>query len=513
MKRMISVACSVLLLLALLAGCGSKTPESTGNVPTNTENTDTNVEKLSVVSTIFPGYDFVRAVAGEHVDLKMLLPPGSESHSFEPTPQDIIAISECDVFIYVGGDSDAWVDGILDSIDTSNMKIVSMMDLVDTVQEEIVEGMEYDHDHSHEEFDPEHVFDCPFTDWEGTWKSIESTLESGNLDAYFEHAAEEKESDAETQKNAYAARWKSDYPEIKISGDTGTFGGETVTYEYTGYQIVETESSAGVWYGFAAIGETDKAPKYIAFSDHGTGADPHAEEHEEEHEAHAEEQPHFHLRYGNDSVEALIAMEDWAPTYFLSKASNEEIADAMLSHNHAHDEEYDEHVWTSPKNAMRITEAIADILTAKDKANAEAYQKSAEAYIAQLEALDESFREVVAGAARKTLVFGDRFPFRYFADEYGLEYYAAFSGCSTETEASAQTVAFLIDKTEAEKIPVVFQIEFSNGKIADTIAETTGAKKLMMHSCHNVSKTEFESGVTYLELMQQNVTTLKEALS
>ena len=127
--------------------------------------------------------------------------------------------------------------------------------------------------------------------------------------------------------------------------------------------------------------------------------------------------------------------------------------------------------------------------------------------------MDASFREVVQSAGRDTLIFGDRFPFRYFVDEYGLDYFAAFPGCSTETEASAKTVAFLIDKVSAENIPVVFHIEFSNEKMADIICESTGAKKLLLHSCHNVTKSDFENGVSYLELMAQNLENLREALT
>ncbi len=142
-----------------------------------------------------------------------------------------------------------------------------------------------------------------------------------------------------------------------------------------------------------------------------------------------------------------------------------------------------------------------------------AYRENCAAYVEKLGELDAGFREVVQNAARKTLVFGDRFPFRYFVDEYGLRYFAAFPGCSTDTEASAQTVAFLIDKTKTEQIPAIFHIEFSNEKMADTISEATGAKKLLLHSCHNISKNQLEAGVSYLELMRQNAAALKEALN
>ena len=339
MKRILPILFALILALSLFSGCGQTAQNNGNNVPDDED-------KLSVVSTIFPGYDFIREIAGGTVSLSMLLPPGSESHSFEPTPQDVIKIQNCDVFIYVGGESDTWVDGILDSMDTSGMIILSMMDLVDVVEEETKEGMGDDeHDHDHED----------------------------------EHEAD------------------------------------------------------------------------------------HDDEHDEEHEL-----------------------------------------------EHA---EYDEHVWTSPVNAMRITHAITDTLCSLDTENADTYRANSAIYIGKLEELDASFRDVVQSAARDTLIFGDRFPFRYFVDEYGLDYFAAFPGCSTETEASAKTVAFLMDKVSAESIPVVFHIEFSNEKMADTICESTGARKLLLHSCHNVTKADFESGVSYLELMAQNLKNLKEALS
>lgn len=289
-------------------------------------------EKISVVSTLFAPYDFVRQVAGDSVEITMLLPPASESHSYEPTPQDIIRIQHCDVFIHVGGETDAWVDRVLESMDKSPMQIISLMDCVNPVEEEIVEGMEAEAEH-----DP-------------------------------------------------------------------TYGEEA----------------------------------------------------------------------------AAVA--------------------------------YDEHVWTSPRNAKLIVKKIIDTLCAVDSGNAAKYQESGAAYLARLDELDGAFQDVVEGAARKTLVFGDRFPFRYLADAYGLDYFAAFPGCSTETEASAATVAFLINKVEAEKIPVVFHAELGNQKMAGVICEATGAKMLLLHACHNVTKAEFEGGATYLGLMQHNVEALKEAL-
>jgi zinc transport system substrate-binding protein len=281
--------------------------------------------KINVTAVNFPPYDFVRAIAGDRVNLTMLLPPASESHSYEPTPRDIITVRNSSIFIFTGGESDEWVESILESVDTGKMTIIKLMDCVDVVEEEIVEGME--------------------------------------------------------------------------------------------------------------------------------------EEEEEE----------------------------------------EGIA-------------YDEHVWTSPKNAKLIVSALTEALCGADGANAAFFRQNEASYLAKLDELDAAFQSVVDGAKRKTIVMGDRFPFRYLADAYDLSYFAAFPGCSTETECSAATVAFLIDKIRDENIPAIFHIELSNEKIADTISEATGAQKLLLHACHNISKQDFESGVSYLELQQGNVDRLRIAL-
>jgi len=318
MKRniLITVFTPIVFVAVLFGVIGCKRGRSTARNPNG---------KINVTTTIFPPYDFVRQIAGDKVNLTMLLPPGAESHSFEPSPRDIITVQNSDIFIYVGGDSDTWIDRILESMDTSKMNIIRMMDVVEVVEEETVEGME--------------------------------------------------------------------------------------------------------------------------------------EEEEEE----------------------------------------EEVA-------------YDEHVWTSPRNAILIVKAITELLCEADSASADFYRQNSSAYIKSLEELDTEFTKIVAGAKRKTIVFGDRFPFRYFADAYGLSYFAAFPGCSTETEPSAATVAFLINKIKSEQIPVVFHIELSNEHMADTISAETGAKKLLLHACHNVSKQDFETGLGYLDLMRRNTESLRQAL-
>lgn len=313
MKRTAAILIALTLLCLPLAGCGAEAAEET--------------DGISVVATVFAPYDFARQLVGERGEVTLLLPPGSEAHSYEPSPKDIIEIQNCDVFIYVGGVSDAWVTDVLESVG-DGVRTVTLMDCVELLEEEHVEGMEID-EHEHDD------------------------------------------------------------------------------------------------------GEV----------------------------------------------------------------------------------EYDEHVWTSPRNAKLICEKIAAALSEADPEGEAEYSAALEGYCAELDELDAAFTDVVANGVRNTIVFGDRFPLLYFAKAYGLEYYAAWPGCADEAEPSAATVAFLIDKVNEENIPVVFHIELSNEDMADTICEATGAEKLLFSACHNVTRAQFEEGVTYLDLMWQNVDALKEALS
>ncbi|MDR3296297.1 MAG: metal ABC transporter substrate-binding protein, partial [Clostridiales Family XIII bacterium] len=219
-------------------------------------------------------------------------------------------------------------------------------------------------------------------------------------------------------------------------------------------------------------------------------------------------------------VDKILASMDTGSMKILSLMDSvqlveEEIVEGMEEESEEEEEDgpaWDEHIWTSPRNAKLMAQAISGALCEADEANASFYAQNTSRFLAELDDLDASFRSVVDKAARKTIVFGDRFPFRYFADDYGLDYFAAFPGCSTETEPSAATVAGLIDKVKDEQIPVVFHIELSNERMADAIAEATGAKPMLLHACHNIARDDFENGVRYLDLMRQNVETLKEAL-
>lgn len=498
MKRVLSILLGVCLLLTALCGCAQPDVRQDSG------------DKIKVISTIFAPYDFVRQIVGDKAEVTMLLPPGSESHSYEPTPQDIIKIQNCDVFIYVGGDSDTWVHEVLESIDMSKTKIITLIDCVDVVEEEIVEGMEDDHGHSHadEEFDAADVKDRGMSEFDGEWISAAVLIKDGSFDKYIAHSAEENEISAQKQKEEMLTRMASDYDNITIRNNTLTIDGKSADYDYKGYRITESDHGASVWYNYQIESSVADMPTYITFNDHGYGNSEHHDEHDEEHE----EIGHFHLKYGDESFDALIDNQDWSTFYFDASHSNSEIGEFMAGGGHSHEHEVDEHVWTSPKNAKIIVQKISDALCATDPGNAEDYKKNTDNYIEQLDELDAKFQAVVDSATRKTIIFGDRFPFRYFADAYGLEYFAAFPGCSTETEAGAATVAFLIDKIKDEGIPVVFHVELSNKRMANTISEETGAKVLLFHACHNVTKDELGQGITYIDLMNGNAENLKEAL-
>ena len=315
-------------------------------------------KKYLVVSTSFPGYDFARAVTkNTNISTKMLVKPGAETHTYEPTPQDIIDIKNADMFIYVGGDSDTWVEKILKDVDTKKTHVVKLVDLVSTVEEEIVEGMEDEDEHDHE--------------------------------------------------------------------------------------------------------------------------------HHHDHDHADHDHDHDHKDHGHDH-----------------------------DHHHDHDEEeegpeIDEHVWTSPKKAMEIVKKIAEVAYEIDAEEKTKINDNAEKYVAEIAQVDKDLHQAIDGKISE-IVVADRFPFRYFADEFSLKYAAAFSGCSEQTEASAKTISFLINKVKQEKIKKIYKIELSNGKIAETVSRDTGAEVLELHSAHNVTADDFSKGVTYVDLMKRNLVALSK---
>ena len=337
MEKIITLILALAMAVSLFTGCGKKNNAETGESDSN---------KLSVVTTIFPEYDWVREILGgkaESTDLTMLLDNGVDLHSYQPTTDDIIKVFDCDLFIYVGGESDGWAENALKTAANKDIKVVSLLEVLGerVKTEEIVEGMQ-DADHAH------------------------------------------------------------------------------------------------------------------------------AHDHEHEHD-----------------------------------------------HGHDHEEEADEHVWLSLKNAAVLVGAIADALQELDPDNKDTYAANASAYIEKLSALDGAYQSAVDGAARKTVLFGDRFPFRYLVDDYGLRYYAAFAGCSAETEASFETVSFLAKKVDELGLPCVLTIEGKSHKLAETIVQSTAGKNqkvLTMDSMQSITSEDVANGTTYLSVMEQNLSVLKEAL-
>ena len=333
MKKIISVLLAVLMLAGILTGCGK------GSIGNN--------EKLSIVTTIFPEYDWVMNILGEKApdaDVTMLLDNGVDLHSYQPSADDIIKISRCDLFIYVGGESDGWVEDALKEVTNKDMIVIDLLDVLgDAVkEEEVKEGMEAEeHDHDHED------------------------------------------------------------------------------------------------------------------------------EHDEE------------------------------------------------EHDHEEEVEYDEHVWLSLKNAAVLVGAIRDALVSLDAENADSYTANASDYIEKLNAIDADYQAVIDAAAVKTVLFGDRFPFRYLVDDYGLDYYAAFIGCSAESEASFETIAFLANKVDELGLSAVLTLEGTNHKIAETIVSTSknkSAQILSMDSMQSTTSGDVKNGATYLSIMEKNLAILTDAL-
>ena len=505
MKKMIPLFLVLTMAVGLLAGCGKKNAAEKGESDSN---------KLSVVTTIFPEYDWVKEILGDKAgstDLTMLLSSGVDLHSYQPTADDIVKISDCDLFVYVGGESDGWVESVLKNADNKNVKVINLLNVLgDSVKtEETVEGMqetEHAHDHSKEvsTFEDHEVQDRSLSDWAGSWQSPYPFALDGTLDDAFAAMAEEGEMTADEYKTYYQNGYKTDITNIGIEGDHIAFtyeDGKKVgsDYKYIGYYIQNwSTGTKAAMYRFEAVDRTSGAPIYIEFNDHMI-------------ESAAPE--HFHIRMSNESFDAIVDPEKSWPTFFPADMTGEDLCEHM--EGHGHEEEADEHVWLSLKNAKTLVDAISNALQELDPDNKDAYAANAAAYIEKLSALDGAYQSAVDGAARKTVLFGDRFPFRYLVDDYGLRYYAAFAGCSAESEASFETVSFLAKKVDELKLPCVLTIEGKSHKIAETIVENTAEKNqkiLTMDSMQSMTSEDVANGTTYLSVMEQNLSMLKEAL-
>lgn len=321
MKKILALLLALWIPAAVLSGCALQDDSAASN-------------KLNIVTTIFPAYDWVREILGDEADraeITMLLDSGVDLHSYQPTVDDIVKISDCDLFLYVGGESDGWVEDALKNAPNKERKVIRLLDV---------------------------------------------------------------------------------------------------------------------------LGDSAKAEETVA---------------------------------GMQEEE----------------------------HDHEEEAEYDEHIWLSLKNAQVLVAAISEALQESDPARKDTYAANAAAYVEKLSALDGEYRAAVDSGKYKTLLFGDRFPFRYLADDYGLDYYAAFPGCSAETEASFETVSFLAGKMDALGLPCVLTIEGTQHKIAETIVQNTAQKNqqvLTMDSMQAVTANDAASGVSYLSIMEKNLSVLKKAL-
>ena len=487
-------------------------------------------KKLSIVTTIFPIYDWVRQIIGDNnnVEITMLLDNGTDLHSYQPTAQDILKVSNTDLFIYVGGESDEWVEDVLATAANPNLAAINLVEAMgDAIKaEEIVEGMEHEHEHeegeeehehehAHEEIELEDIQDRPLSDFAGEWKSLQPLLLAGELDAFCEHKAEEDEDESATKDTyfaKFAANWACDAVTMKITGEAISFtdeSGKTVsgTYTYAGYIPILADDGDVKSVRYQYTSNTTGAPKFVQFNDHGYQAG---------------DAEHFHVYFGSESFDALLTASS-NPYFVAADLTTAGILQQLMGHNHEghehqHDEEEetDEHVWLSLRNAQALCKVIAEELSRIDPDRAAQYLANEIAYEAQLIALDKAYAEVVNAAKYKTVLFADRFPFRYLVDDYGLTYFAAFSGCSAESEASFQTIVFLAQKVDELNLPAVLTIEHPKTRIADTVVSTSqkkDAKILAMDSMQSVTAQDVQAGAAYLSIMENNLAVLKEALN
>lgn len=326
-KKIILIATIIIAIICIIIGFSANKPRFLKS------------DKLNIVVTTFSTYDFAKQIVGDKADVTFLLGPGVDSHSYEPSAKDLVKLKNADVFIYIGGEMEQWVDKVLetDTINKEATTLIQVTESVETIEEQEVDGAE-EEEHHHDE-------------------------------------------------------------------------------------------------------------------DH---------ENDEEHE-------------------------------------HEEGA-------------FDEHIWTSPSNAIKMVEYLNEKFANLDSNNKEEYQKNADNYIEQIKDLRTKIQEIVDNKKRNRLVFGDKMPMQYFLNEFGLTASAAFNGCSTETEPGTKTITYLVSKVKEENIPVVLYIELSTGKTAKSIANETGAKSMQIQTLHNISKDDFKNGETYVSLMTRNLQVLKEAL-
>ena len=403
MKRVIALFLAALLQIAAATGCtqleNSKTantqPQNTLHKSTQPQSTQSGstaaADRLHIICTVFPQYDWVRQILGdkaEDFDITLLLDKRIDLHNYQPSVDDIVKISTSDLFIYVGGPSDGWVENVLRQAINPNMVVISLLNILgDGVKiEEIIEGMEHD-DEGH--------------------------------------------------------------------GDDGDGHGDD-----DGHGVGDDDDDDG-------HGEGD---------DHDNGHEGEGDDHDNRHEGEGE---------GDD-------------------------------HDYGHEGEHDEHVWMSLQHAQTFCAVIADALSTLDAGNATVYYSNMIDYVQKLSDLDAEYQTVANDANVKTLLFGDRFPFRYLLDDYGISYYAAFPGCSAETEASFDTIVFLSGKMDEMDLRNIMVTESADQSIARTIVSNTKEKNQQIHvlnAMQAVTANDIRSGASYLAIMESNLNVLKQALA
>ena len=421
--------------------------------------------------------------------------------------------------VYCGEDAKAMLE-IADNWPTYySAAIDNADDMLSEFMEHYVDPHEVEELDAHEmevsAFEDDEVKNRPLLCWNGTWQSAYPYVLDGSLDEGFAKKAEFGEKTAEEYKEYYAAGYQTDIAAITVNADDSTIeftdiNGNTCKskYIYLGYYLQSWSSgSRAAMYRFKALDPDSGVPVYIEFNDHLI--EPCMAE-------------HFHIRTSNTGFDDIEDPEHRWPTFFPASLDARGVLDAFTGHgsNHEHhheeEKEADEHVWLSLRNAEKLVKIIAEAMAGIDDAHADLYTVNAAAYIEKLAALDEEYTKAVEASPVRTVLFGDRFPFRYLTDDYGLNYYAAFSGCSAESEASFATIAFLAQKVDELDLPAVLTIEGANHKIAETVAETSGhqnLKILTLDSLQRITAQDVALGRTYLGVMEANLEVLKDALA
>lgn len=511
----------------MITGCTTKTEKV---IDTNVKiEEQTEEKKYKIVCASVWQKDWIEEILGEHSDkfqVTLLQKEGVDLHNYQPNTQDVIEINEADLFVYTGGESEEWVNEILTVSSKNKVKAMNLMEeLGEKVKaEEIVEGMQEAHDHLHSHthtrhkevsyFNDDEVKDRGLDNWQGEWQSAYPLLMKGELDRVFEFKEQEGDKSKEEYKKYYETGYRTEYKEIIINDNMISFVDmdgniSSSEYKYVGYVLQDWSSGTrAALYRFEAKNKESGVPVYIELNDHIIEP---------------VESGHFHIRMSSDSFDEIKNLETSWPTFYPKELTSEQICDEIIGHDHSeedgekHQEEHvhkDEHIWLSLKNAVILIEKLAEEIKKLDESHKGIYEANMQEYKKQLMELDEKYSQRLKEKEDKTVVFADRFPFRYLLDDYSVNYCAAFSGCSTETEAEFDTIMFLSEKVKDKSGIVV--LEQSDQKLANTIIKNSGKKGieiLEMDSMQIITKKRLEEGRKYLEIMENNLKILEKALN